>query len=93
MCLQVNHITFTPCLQPPVAKLQGRRPRTQDVTHRQHLLQRVTFIPTSRDQFVESVELNDLFEQESPAGRLYVKLKELGIPAEREWWINEEGTA
>ena len=54
---------------------------------------RVTFIVTSRDQFVERVELNDLFEQESPPGRLYMKLKERGIPAEREWWINEEGTA
>ena len=38
-------------------------------------------------------EINDLFEQESPVGQLYVRLKELGITVEREWWIDEEGTA
>ena len=37
-------------------------------------------------------EINDLFKQESPAGQLYVRLKELGIRVEREWWIDEEGT-
>jgi len=36
-------------------------------------------------------EINDLFERESPAGQLYVRLKELGITVEREWWIDEEG--
>ena len=38
-------------------------------------------------------EINDLFKQESPVGQLLVRLKELGIPVEREWWIDEEGTA
>ena len=38
-------------------------------------------------------EINDLFEQESPFGQLYVRLKEMGIAVEREWWIDEEGTA
>ncbi|NIN66310.1 MAG: hypothetical protein GTO63_16790 [Anaerolineae bacterium] len=38
-------------------------------------------------------EINDLFEQESPVGQLYVRLKELGITVEREWWIDEEGIA
>jgi hypothetical protein len=38
-------------------------------------------------------EINDLFEGESPVGQLYVRLKELGIPVEREWWIDQEGTA
>jgi hypothetical protein len=38
-------------------------------------------------------EINDLFEQESPVGQLYVRLKELGILVEREWWIDEEGIA
>jgi hypothetical protein len=38
-------------------------------------------------------EINDLFEQESPAGHLYAKLKEMGVPVEREWLIDEEGTA
>ena len=37
-------------------------------------------------------EINDLFEQESPAGQLYVKLKEMGIEVEREWWFDDEGT-
>ena len=54
---------------------------------------RVTFIVTTGDRFTQAVEINDLFEQESPAGQLYVRLKELGIPVEREWWINEEGIA
>jgi hypothetical protein len=38
-------------------------------------------------------EINDLFEQKSPVGQLYVRLKELGIAVEREWWIDEEGIA
>ena len=38
-------------------------------------------------------EINDLFEQESPGGQLYVRLKEMGIQVEREWWIDEGGTA
>ena len=38
-------------------------------------------------------DINDLFEQESPVGQLYVRLKELGNRVEREWWIDEEGTA
>jgi len=32
-------------------------------------------------------------EQESPVGQPYVRLKELGIMVEREWRIDEEGTA
>jgi hypothetical protein len=54
---------------------------------------RVTFIVTSGDRFMNAQEINDLFEQESPVGRLYVKLKEMGIQVEREWWIDEEGIA
>jgi hypothetical protein len=42
---------------------------------------------------MNALEINDLFEQESPVGQLYVRLKELGIAVELEWWINEEGTA
>jgi hypothetical protein len=40
---------------------------------------------------MQAVEINDLFEQESPAGRLYVKLRELGLEVEREWMVNEAG--
>jgi hypothetical protein len=54
---------------------------------------RITFIVTTGDRFMNAFEINDLFEQESPAGRLYVKLKEMGVPVEREWWFDEEGTA
>jgi hypothetical protein len=54
---------------------------------------RVTFLVTSGDRFMEALEINDLFEQESPAGQLYVKLKEMGIPVEREWFIDEQGVA
>jgi hypothetical protein len=54
---------------------------------------RVTFIVTSGDRFMNAHEINDLFEQESPVGQLYVRLKELGIAVEREWWIDEEGIA
>ena len=50
-------------------------------------------IVTSSDRFTNAHEINDLFEQESPVGQLYVRLKEMGIQVEREWWINEEGTA
>jgi hypothetical protein len=42
---------------------------------------------------MNALEINDLFEQESPAGQLFVRLKELGIKVEREWWIDEEGVA
>jgi hypothetical protein len=37
---------------------------------------RITFIVTTGDRFMQAAEINDLFEQESPAGRLYVKLCE-----------------
>jgi hypothetical protein len=35
---------------------------------------------------MNALEINDLFGVESLAGRLYVKLKEMGIQVEREWW-------
>ena len=58
-----------------------------------HRWRRVTFIITSGDRFMNAYEINDLFEGESPVGQLYVRLKELGIAVEREWWIDEEGIA
>jgi hypothetical protein len=63
---------------PPIVSLRWRR---------------VTFILTTGDRFMNAHEINDLFEQESPVGRLYVKLKEMGVPVEREWLIDEEGIA
>ena len=41
-------------------------------------------IITTGDRFMNALEINDLFEQESPVGQLYVRLKELGITVERE---------
>ena len=58
-----------------------------------HRWQPVAFIVTRGERFVNAQEINDLFEQESPVGQLYVRLKELGITVGREWWIDEEGTA
>jgi hypothetical protein len=58
-----------------------------------HRWRRVTFVVTSGDRFMNAVEINDLFEQESQVGQLYVRLKELGIAVEQEWWIDEEGIA
>jgi hypothetical protein len=49
------------------------------------------FPVTSGDRFMQAVEINDLFEQESPAGRLYVTLREMGLEVEREWMVNEAG--
>jgi hypothetical protein len=54
---------------------------------------RITFIVTSGDRFMQAAEINDLFEQESPAGRLYVKLREMGLEVEREWKMNEAGVS
>lgn len=54
-----------------------------------HNWRRITFIVTTGDRFEAAEEISDLFEDKSPAGRLYVKLKEMGIPVEREWLIGE----
>ena len=50
---------------------------------------RITFIMTSGDRFENAVEINDLFDNESPMGQLYVKLKESGLMVEQFWTINE----
>ena len=54
---------------------------------------RVTFIVTSDDRFMNTLEINDLFEQESPVAQLYVRLKELGLAVEWDWWIDEQDIA
>jgi hypothetical protein len=44
----------------------------QAAAHRQQALAMGgSFIVTSGDRFVKALEINDLFEQESPTGRLY----------------------
>jgi hypothetical protein len=52
---------------------------------------RITFIVTSGDRFEAAEEINDLFEKESPVGRLYTTLKEAGFYAERDLPLKEEG--
>ncbi len=52
---------------------------------------RVTFIATTGDRFEAAEEINDLFEQKSPAGQLYVTLKENGFHPERDWPLREHG--
>jgi hypothetical protein len=51
---------------------------------------RITFIATTGDRFENAVEINDLFDRESPLGRLYVSLKEEGYSVEQFWNIQEE---
>jgi hypothetical protein len=52
---------------------------------------RITFITTTGDRFEAAEEINDLFEDKSPAGRLYVMLKEEGFHPERNWPLREQG--
>ena len=52
---------------------------------------RITFIVTTGDRFEVAEEINDLFEDQSPAGRLYVTLKEEGYHPERDWPLREKG--
>jgi len=52
---------------------------------------RITFITTTGDRFEAAEDINDLFEDESPAGRLYVTLREDGFHPERDWPMREAG--
>lgn len=52
---------------------------------------RITFIVTTGDRFEAAEEINDLFENKSPLGRLYVILKEEGFHPERNWPLRESG--
>jgi len=51
---------------------------------------RITFIVTTGDRFENAVEVNDLFDRESPLGRLYMKLKEEGHSVEQFWNVQED---
>jgi hypothetical protein len=52
---------------------------------------RITFIVTTGDRFEAAEEINDLFENQSSAGRLYVTLREEGFHPERNWPLREQG--
>lgn len=54
---------------------------------------RITFIETTGDRFDNAVEINDLFDNQSPMGQLYIKLKEEGVNVEQFWTIQENKTA
>ncbi len=54
-----------------------------------HKWRRITFITTTGDRFDNAVEINDLYERESPLGRLYVTLKEEGYSVEQDWQLEE----
>ena len=54
---------------------------------------RITFIETTGDRFENALEINDLFERDSPLGRLYVTLKEAGYQVEQFWNVQEGGVA
>jgi hypothetical protein len=54
---------------------------------------RITFIVTTGDRFEAAEEINDLLEDQSPAGRLYVTLKEAGLHAERNLAVKEKGVS
>lgn len=48
-------------------------------------LRRIAFIPTTWDKFTQAIEINDLFDESRLEDYLWGKLKELEIPAERQW--------
>ena len=55
---------------------------------------RIIFLHTTWDRFLDATEINDLFVDGEPyVDRLYATLKERGIQAERNYKIQEAGTA
>jgi hypothetical protein len=54
-----------------------------------HKWRRITFITTTGDRFENALEINDLFDRQSPMGELYVKLKEEGYRVEQFWTVRE----
>jgi hypothetical protein len=53
---------------------------------------RITFLHTTWDRFQDATEINDLFvDGEDYVDRIYATLKERGIPAERNYKVQEPG--
>ncbi len=46
---------------------------------------RIVFIPTTWRKFTQAVEINDIFDESPLEDRLWAKLKQLKISAERQW--------
>ncbi len=53
---------------------------------------RIVFIPTSLERLLRAGEINDLFRVSPIEERLYFTLKDTGLPAERQFFVREEGT-
>ena len=54
-----------------------------------HKWRRITFLQTTGDRFEDALEINDLFDKQSPLGRLYVTLKEEGYNVGQHWHLAE----
>ncbi len=53
---------------------------------------RIVFIPTSLERLLHAQEINDLFKVSPIEEKLYFTLKDMGLPAERQLFVREEGT-
>lgn len=53
---------------------------------------RIVFIPTSLERLLHAQEINDLFKVSPIEEKLYFTLQDAGLPAERQYFVREEGT-
>jgi very-short-patch-repair endonuclease len=53
---------------------------------------RIVFVPTSLERLLRAEEINDLFKVSPIEEKLYFTLKDMGLPAERQLFVREEGT-
>jgi very-short-patch-repair endonuclease len=54
-------------------------------------LRRIVFIPTTLERLLRAQEINDLFKISPIEEKLYFTLKDAGLPAERQFFVREEG--
>ena len=52
---------------------------------------RIVFIPTSLERLLHAEEINDLFKVSPIEEKLYFTLQDAGLPAERQYFVREEG--
>jgi very-short-patch-repair endonuclease len=52
---------------------------------------RIVFIPTSLERLLHSQEVNDLFKTSPIEDKLYFTLEDAGLPAERQYFVREQG--
>ena len=53
---------------------------------------RIVFIPTSLERLLHAQEINDLFKTSPIEDKLYFTLEDAGLPAERQYFVREEGS-